>query len=524
MHKVIPEAYARQDLVYFNCLHSQIYSYMKHRDEPIDLQLYRCLEEPNTIYQQFIIEGKTRWTYPFDIFTDNDFENIGHRAHNTTGKFEELKKDITASLELGEVVFLSIDPGYLPHRDEFKHHIRNRRHWLVIIGYDRLTNKYLVMDEEYTYYAIFEYDEQMLATAFSNGPERMIRYTSVQRNIEKMKEDYVRFYQKFDSEQALLFEAGLIKEKLRQDPGTMADRLFAAYSFLSGSLQITRQFFRLLNCPDEVIGRLEALSKLCDNISAVIKKFELTGRMNDNYLEDKLPMLNRYFGELADYVKSKPFHEHLASVSLLELIRQSGPQEGTTLAQKDNSISVMELKQYSLNLGPYYNNQAFGEANAVADLTGGGEYFLLDGQGGLQDTVAHQHIRFGISASPGQGCDNISCQGQIIEVENREYNGMWILGCGEWGDPQGVMGIQYEGGDIDGIPVQITDWAWPPRYGESIALTFPIARKEKMAFVPESGYLFALHLPMTGGRPVHKLLLPDCPNMHIFSIVLTYNS
>jgi hypothetical protein len=488
---------------------------MKYKKVPIDLILYRCLEEPLNLFQNMIENGKSRWRYPFDIFDATDFEQIGIRVHHRKDPFYELKSDILGSLDQEEVVFLSVNPFYLPHREENQ----DGRHWLMVVGYDQ-ANKYLIMDEEYTYYATFEYEEEVLAEAFSNGPQHLIYFSPCEPFYEKLKESYLQFYKQYNREQDVFFDAGVFWEQLEKNADTMTNRYFLAYRLFVGSMQITKKFFQYIKIPGNIVDHLETVAKLAENISSVIKKFELTGRLNYSFVEEKMRAARDQFYNIIEYVHSETLVEHLTSLSLSEVAKQ-------TDIMADSSNEYMDVgqggtfNQHQIDISSYYNNQAFGYSNSSADLTGGGEFFLLDGRSSLQGVVVHKDIEFSFCKHPGHGNDNVTCQGQVIPIDCRVYNGIWLLGCAEWGNAKGYIGIQFEDGDVEHIPAQLTDWAWRPRFGEAIVMTLPVFRKVKMAFVPDEGHIFAVHYPITREKRACKLLLPNCPNFHIFSIVMT---
>ena len=517
----LTEIFERQDMDYFNCLHSQIYSYMKYRKVPIDLILYRCLEKPHNLFHHMIVNGVSRWMYPFDIFEPSDFECIGIRLHRRNSPFHELKPDILRSLYDGEIVFISVDPSRLQHREEFKRQTPNGRHWLMITGIDR-ANNYHVLDEENTYYAAYHYEEKLLAEAFKQGRQRIVHFSRTEPNFEKLKDRYMDFYKNFPPVNDDLFDMKRFEELLEKDAGTMANRYFLTYRFFAGSMRITKRFLQFVQVPKEIADVPELTANLAENISAVIKKFELTGKINKSYIEEKMLAVRQRFDEITAFLRSGAFFDYLTSLSLSELAKQlNGLPSSSNSATREARPENVSIQQRPVDLKPYYNNQGFGNTRSPGDFTGGGEFFVIDETNSFHHVIMHENIEFHLCERPGHGYDNVSCQNQVIPLDRRVYNGIWLLGCGEWGDGSGNIGLQFEDGDVEEILVKLTDWVWQPKFGESIVLTLPIYRKEKLAFTPDEGHIFAVYYSILREKCACRLLLPHSPNLHLFSIVMT---
>ncbi|WP_127531371.1 hypothetical protein [Paenibacillus kobensis] len=429
-----------------------------------------------------------------------------------------MKPDILKSLDKEEVVFIAMDPMYLPHREEFNLQTQNARHWVVIIGYNHSTSTYTLLDEKFTYYTTYEYEEEVIAEAFSHGSRGIIHFRRTDPAYENLKARYLHFYKQFAPSQDVLFDIDKLMDKLEQDAGTMARRYFLAYSFFAGSTEITKQFFQYIGLKGDVIENLDIISKTADNVSSAIKKFELTGKLNLDYIEKRLCVLRQSFYHIIDYIHSETFRRYLDNLSLVNIVCLNN-ELTDSIQVIDTPLLGAEVNQHQIEISSHFNNQALGEIDSTADLTGGKEFFLLEKD--LPSVITHENIAFKIHEQPGNGDDNVACKSQVIEIDSRVYNGIWLLACGEWGDPKGVLSVRFEDGDVEQITTQITDWAWPPKFGESIAISLPISRREKLAFVPEWGNIFAVRFPILRGKQACKLQLPDCPNLHIFSIIMT---
>ncbi|GEM_PF-2869947 len=514
-------AIERHNQPYFNCLYSEIYSYMKHLEVPIDLLLYRCLEEPQHLYEQLVVNGKTRWGYEFDVLTEDDFRCIGVKPHILHGTFTDLKATIRRVLAAGELVFLSVDSFYFPHRIEYND--RHESHWVMLTDYDERTDAYTIMDEVHTYYDLFEYEEEAIATAYSHDSRMIIHFTRIPADYERLRTNYLAFYKHYSADHGQLFHTLIPKLKGHLEGSSehaYIEGICRAYSLLSGSALMMQKFVTLLACRDEIADAFAEIASLTDILTVTLRKFLMTSKLTLSAVEDQLTALQQAYDSCATYVRSASFADHILSLSFEEVLERSAKSSGAT-GEVEESLHEQAVQQpHMIDLSASYNNQAFGGKQSDADLTGGGEHYLLDEAAEELNVVTVGDVAYRMHEPLGRGCDNIACQGQALELESRAYSGICLLGCGEWGDQIGTFKVQDEEGEAESIKVQLTDWAWTPKFGETVVLTYPIYRKNSQTPSIDQGRIFAVHYPLKRGKRVSKLLLPVCPSMHIFALTM----
>ncbi|MEF2965461.1 hypothetical protein V3851_06405 [Paenibacillus sp. M1] len=469
-----------------------------------------------------IVQGLSRFKYSSPIMLRGDFEAFGLRKTAYEPGFDDLTASMDQLARQGEIAFVAIDPYFLPHRDEYRK--RHGMHWIMLCGYSEKEAVFSILDEVQTYYSFFEYASSTLREAYHSGIRKSVTFKRIPPNYELLNQRYVNWYKALPTDHSKFF--GCVVPLLEQqisgsdtDGSSYADKLFNALSFFSGSMEVTGQFFVTVDAERELITLVTEIAKIAENLASVIKKFDLTGKINLNYIRDRLSILEQLHAEALSKLKSEDFARFLLALDIGPIANanpglSSGEQTvRPAIAQKNHGTG----KAYRIDLEPFYNNQAFGAKGSAADLTGGGEFMRLEEHVFLSSDIS---ANFQMAARFGFGYDNISCDGQAVPLPELHGNTIRLLCCGEWGDPEGELELIFADGTTDFLNIKVTDWAWSPRYGEEVAIQAPIERKEKIPFAPEEGHVFANDIPISEDKPLSVLKLPYCPNLHIFSITV----
>lgn len=120
--------------------------------------------------------------------------------------------------------------------------------------------------------------------------------------------------------------------------------------------------------------------------------------------------------------------------------------------------------------------------------------------------------------------DNISCEGQIIDVNNRLYKSIYCVGFCEWGDMQDELTLNYKNGTVGHSTLFFYDW---DRTSEDFFLYEAKNENCSVFNISESMkgkralYLYTISLNF-GDERLDTIQLPYIPNMHIFAITLEY--
>ncbi|MGE6575975.1 hypothetical protein ACQKFM_13705 [Paenibacillus xylanexedens] len=531
MDSILTVPFKKQDLKFFNCYYTHIYSYLSSKSFPIELLLYKCLQEPHKLFQHFIGKGQSRWNYFFttnidgktnSIFDKEDLECIGLVENIKKNSFSGCIELIQTTIKNNRILFLMVDPFYLPHSDHYQK--VHGGHWIMITGYDELSQKINILDEKFTFYEFYEYGINIIKDGYENGAQETLFFTDINVNYDRLKERYVRFFENYQPTMECFFNESL--ELLHQQKtaieksGKLFEQLYHMLNFLSGSIQSCRIFLEYIRIPKPHINQMVKISFDLENMASVIKKFEVTNQINFTYIEGKITEIKDVLDSVIGYLKSHDFSRHIHKLNLGQVIEENQKQWSFGGGEADEYEEPQKGKENFVDLQAFFNNQGFGVEGSTADFTGSGEFFLVDNLKEIDKVVTCDPIHFRLSSLFGLGKDNISCTEQVINL-NGIYKKMWLLGCGEWGDATGQIVVKYEDNYIETFNIQLTDWAWEPKYGEKLALSSPIFRKEKIDFAPDKGSLFAKSISLDETRRILNVQLPFCPNLHVFSITLT---
>ena len=118
--------------------------------------------------------------------------------------------------------------------------------------------------------------------------------------------------------------------------------------------------------------------------------------------------------------------------------------------------------------------------------------------------------------------DNISCQGQEINILSIIANEIFFLCCSEWGDYFDKVVIEYSDGKVEELFLQFYDWSCnSPSSGWSIAIEGEAIDTRNINSRGFPVYLFYKKFILINNKStVKRVILPHCINAHIFSITL----
>ena len=259
----------------------------------------------------------------------------------------------------------------------------------------------------------------------------------------------------------------------------------------------------------------DLLYKQCDSMKLDKTLTEKTEEYIKESREKVLNILNK--ASLKGYVISDE-----RKADLCRLVKEGEERLITLLKSLLIDETGKRRTDHIIEINKYYNNQAFEQTlrdNSTADITGEGTHYIM------QEVVSNEMWKKGdycfyYSYTPG-GCDNISCNGQIIQVENINANNISILGCAEFGNYSETIEIQYADGERYSIKADFSDFFQPPIFMENVFWAGPAAvRKDgKTVFQSFNSRLFAKDYQIRDGQ-ITGIILPKRHNVHIFAITL----
>lgn len=225
--------------------------------------------------------------------------------------------------------------------------------------------------------------------------------------------------------------------------------------------------------------------------------------------------------ELSRIIKNIALEEEKTANDLLEAFTES-----SAVPQRPSRQINKPEKFYSIDISDFYNNNAFttSMSNSFnADFTGADQCFFINSIEEINNVLTYKDITLSFPTIIDGKNNNISCNQQEIPVPNGCYSGLYLIATSEFGDAVDSITIVYDDEQLN-LKVTISDW-WKetPSYEEDIvwsgevligkALESYIAKDKKCNI-----YAKAFPLPKEGY--VKKIILPLCPNFHIFKIFI----
>lgn len=118
-----------------------------------------------------------------------------------------------------------------------------------------------------------------------------------------------------------------------------------------------------------------------------------------------------------------------------------------------------------------------------------------------------------------KGNDNMRLIGQAITFVPQTYKSICILGSANHGNYAGEAVLVYEDGTTQRISVAFSDWCGGPSTGEEIAFSFP-SRYDNTGNIERIKCMLYYRCVEIERKPLQSIMLPQLPNIHIFSISL----
>lgn len=150
------------------------------------------------------------------------------------------------------------------------------------------------------------------------------------------------------------------------------------------------------------------------------------------------------------------------------------------------------------------------------DFNGLGDYIIDDNL--LGSMLSKNEYKFFIDDSNDLGYDNISCSNNNILVKQEHYTFIQLLGCSEYGRYMEKLKITYIDGTEQEIKFCFSEWDFGA-YDENEVVWRGYGYKKIGNIYEMPVRLYAKRFPLLN-KKVNSIMLPDCPNIHIFGVSL----
>jgi len=115
--------------------------------------------------------------------------------------------------------------------------------------------------------------------------------------------------------------------------------------------------------------------------------------------------------------------------------------------------------------------------------------------------------------------NNIACNGQEIEVPEGRYASIFLLCSATKDKAEEEVKLKFKDGSISSAQLNVTFWNQEPQYNEKKALEF-CHNMSPAGLQYLFTYIFLQKIPAGNSKVLMSIILPDEPNIHIFSITL----
>lgn len=231
----------------------------------------------------------------------------------------------------------------------------------------------------------------------------------------------------------------------------------------------------------------------------------------------------RIINKVSDYIlwirdeESAIYHE-------LFDIAQGKPDIDVRTSKK--FLEEKRLTEYQcIDLSKYYNNKGFAEKmilDSKASFSDGHRFFLVD------DNIKNnewkvQNMKFAFPHVAEDLCDNISCNQEVIKIDGLIASNLLFLGAGELGNHMDVVEVHYEDTTVEKVNLVFPSWLTRMDSKASIAWEGNAAEQysdDSISKYPFPVFLYAENIKLEHGGKIKNLVLPFCPNLHLFCLTL----
>lgn len=203
-----------------------------------------------------------------------------------------------------------------------------------------------------------------------------------------------------------------------------------------------------------------------------------------------------------------------------DMVNSNIEKQFENIEQTESKI-IVSSNNYLLDLKPFYNNNGCSyEINDKSDLTMRGQYFLDKSIPGKM-VVEYEDIQFQFPDITST-FDNISCEGQIINIKKGIYNKLYILGCCENGSFFDYVELYNENKFVGKVKIELSSWLnYTLCSDEKILFSFSTYDRSSKLFKESKQNLYVYMQTINFSGYIDAIKMPNCENMHIFAITLT---
>lgn len=282
-------------------------------------------------------------------------------------------------------------------------------------------------------------------------------------------------------------------------------------------LECLQEMFKIQDF-EEVISILNNSGTQWSQFSGILMK-SCYIKNNEKYIKRAIEKI-RYIKEL-----------ELCAYEMLEKY-VCGDKISTELKNIRNNIGLKDLdrsllKFNHIDIENYYNcSGCYNEisVDSKSELSNPSRYLMCEK---VDDVFKNE---FNIMNIDNENNDNIICEGQAISLkyDMKEKNYIMLLMCSEFTSMEENIKIIYADDSFENINIGATAWLKSgPDYNDYIVLEgspVVVLKEAKEVYKYNfPGYVYgSIYELKKSGNTISNIILPECPNIHIFSITMAY--
>ncbi len=287
---------------------------------------------------------------------------------------------------------------------------------------------------------------------------------------------------------------------------------------ISGGIKLYCQFLNLVSQKTDkqliqsYIPKMECIASKWNTIKGILVKSYYTD-FNEKIKE-----------ELVSIIRNIADDEISVIISIKNSIKYS------PLKVDSNAIPTQPFKLFSskvlyIDIEDKYNNNAFCSSldnKHNADLTGTGECFLTNNLPDIDKWIV-EYMQFRFPTIKEGTNNNISCKEQVILVPQDAYLSIQLLACAECGNFSDYLTIKYIDDSYENLIISFSDWGLEePVYNELIAWKGNVIKRKGTEYMLRNKMykILAHNFDIKRIGIIKNIVLPYCPNIHIFAISL----
>jgi hypothetical protein len=282
------------------------------------------------------------------------------------------------------------------------------------------------------------------------------------------------------------------------------------------------KFSETLACMRDA-NKAATLDNLIEDVRDLGARWALIGAlvMKSYYLGDRNGIVSTIVGKLCEIAdREDSLIERIAGMTSKG---NGGCEHGNHTSPSERKVASQDLGEATLlplDLRPYKNcNGLFGEISdrCSCELSNPRRYLCVDRAASVQVINA---LELPLCNAHEDAFDNVSCDGQAIEVGIEDPIGIAFVSCAEFGSFREHIRLEFDGRSVT-ISAGFTSWLSPcPEFGERIALAGRgvVVKDGRASAYPFPAHIFSTVCPVDASGFLRRIVLPKCRNIHVFAL------